>query len=115
MHAQRMDAYNFPIFQILMEIFDGIGGWFFVSFGVGRHLMRDKLGGNCKKIHPDHGGRCHSTAAMVSLPQCHHIPQASNTLRYNSMLLKLELIIVISINLTIHCGALTSVVGCVLF
>jgi hypothetical protein len=52
---------------------------------------------------------------MMPLPQRHHIPQASNTLRYNSMWLKLGLIIVISINLTIHCSVLTSVVGCVLF
>jgi hypothetical protein len=75
-------------------------------------LARWKLG---KKIHPNHGGRCHPTASMVPLPQCYQIPRASNTLRYNYMLLKLGLIIVISINLTIHRGALTSVVGCVLF
>jgi hypothetical protein len=32
-----------------------------------------------------------------------------------SLLLKLGLVIVININLTIHCGASTSIVGCVLF
>ena len=29
-----------------MEIFGGIGGWFFVGFGVSRHLTPDELGGS---------------------------------------------------------------------
>ena len=116
-HACAKDGcLNVTICQILMEIFGGIGGCFFCCFWGWQtsdtQLTRWKLG---KKIHPNHGSRCHPTASMVPLPQYHHIPRASNTLHYNYMSLKLGLIIVISISLTIHCGTSMSVVGCVLF
>jgi hypothetical protein len=41
MHAQRMGTKNVIIYQILMKIFGGIGGWFFVGFGFGRHLTHN--------------------------------------------------------------------------
>jgi hypothetical protein len=75
-------------------------------------LARWKLG---KKIHPDHGGRCHLTAAMAPHSRRRGKQQSANILHSKFMSLKLGLVIVININLTIHCGALTSIVGCVLF
>jgi hypothetical protein len=54
-------------------------------------------------------------AAVVLRPLwCPH-PGAATILHSKLMSLKLGLIIVININLTIHRGTLTSVVGCVLF
>jgi hypothetical protein len=75
-------------------------------------LARQKLD---QKIHPDHGGRCHPTTAMAPHSRRRGKRQSANILRSKLMSLKLGLIFVININLTIHRGASTSVVGCVLF
>ncbi len=75
-------------------------------------LARWKL---CKKIHPDHGGHRHPTAAMPPHSRRRGKQQSANILRSKFMLLKRGLVIVININLTIHRSTLTSIVGCVLF
>jgi hypothetical protein len=68
-----------------------------------------------KKIHPDHGGRRHPTTAMAPHSRRQGKQQSANILCSKLMSLKLGLIFIININLTIHRGASTSVVGCVLF
>jgi hypothetical protein len=75
-------------------------------------LPRRKLG---KKIHPNHGGRHHPTAAMAPYSRRRGKQQSANILHSKFMLLKLGLVIVINLNLTIHRGASTSIVGCVLY
>jgi hypothetical protein len=57
-------------------------------------LARQKLG---KKTHPNNGSRHHPTAAMVPSPQRRRIQQLANMLHDKSMSLKLENIIVFSL------------------
>jgi hypothetical protein len=52
-----------------------------------------------KKTHPNYGGRHCPMAAMVPPPRHHHIQQLANMLCNKSMSLKLENIIVFTINL----------------
>ncbi len=58
-------------------------------------LARRKLG---KKTHPNHGGRHCPMAAMVPSPRHRCMQQLDNMLHDKSMLLKLEKIIVFTIN-----------------
>ena len=72
--------------------------WFFVGFGVGGRLTRDKLGESLvRTTHPHHGGRRRHTAAMVPRARRRRTQQSANMMRDNSMSLKLEDIIVFTI------------------
>ena len=70
-------------------------GLVFDLLGIDGQLTRRKLG---KKIHPDHGGRQRPTAAMVTPPRRRIIRQSPNMIRDKSMSLKLDNIIVYTIN-----------------
>ena len=53
-------------------------GWFWGGFGVVGHLTRDVPRWNLGKKHPDHGGCCRPTAAMVPYPRHWGTQQSSN-------------------------------------
>ncbi len=61
-------------------------------------LARWKLG---KKIHPDHGGRRDTMAAMAPRSQCWGITKLANILRDKSLPLNLEYIFIINIFMAI--------------
>jgi len=73
-------------------------GWFWGCGTADSRLARRKL---AKKSHPNHGGRRRPTAAMVPPSRRRRTQQSANMLRYKSMSLKLDNIIVFTINLAI--------------